>query len=87
MSNVTEDTSDGDGSGNETETSTFRNTAPTLLVDLAVVLAWIAAMTLLFRTAGWSLTLYYVVVFVGVLAYSLAIDPWRRIGRAVGQDS
>lgn len=48
-----------------------------LLVDVAVVLAWIAVVTATFRTAGWPLTAYYAVVFVGVLAYSLAIDPWE----------
>ena len=48
-----------------------------LLVDVAVVIAWIAVATAAFRTAGWPVTAYYAVVFAGVLAYSLAIDPWE----------
>lgn len=56
--------------------SRLRSGGTRLLLDLAVVAVWIGAMTLVFRTAGWSVTLYYVVVFVGIVGYSLAIDPW-----------
>ena len=48
-----------------------------LLVDVAIVIAWIALATVAFRTTGWPVTAYYAVVFAGVLAYSLAIDPWE----------
>lgn len=47
------------------------------LVDLAVVLAWVAVATVAFRAAGWSVTAYYAVVFAGVILYSLVIDPWE----------
>jgi len=43
-----------------------------LLVDLCVVVAWVAVASLVFRAAGWSVLAYYAVVFGGVLAYSLA---------------
>ncbi|AEH36317.1 hypothetical protein [Halopiger xanaduensis] len=55
------------------------DTAARYLVDLAVVVVWVVAATVVFRTAGWPVTAYYLVVFGGVLGYSLLIDPWARV--------
>lgn len=46
-----------------------------LLVDLVVVVGWVAAVSLLFRVTGWSRWVYYVVVFAGVVGYTLATGP------------
>lgn len=55
------------------------DTAARYLVDLAVVVVWVVAATVVFRTAGWPVTAYYAVVFGGVLGYSLLVDPWSRV--------
>ena len=47
-----------------------------LLLDFLLVVAWVAAISVAFRVAGWSRWLYYLVVFGGVLGYSLATDRW-----------
>ena len=46
-----------------------------VLRDLVVVVAWVAAASLAFRAFGWPSSLYYVVVFGGVIAYSVATGP------------
>lgn len=51
-----------------------------VIVDTVLVVAWIVAVTLAFRLAGWPLSAYYVVVFGGVIGYSLAVDPWAWRG-------
>ncbi|APW96635.1 hypothetical protein CHINAEXTREME_02090 [Halobiforma lacisalsi AJ5] len=50
-----------------------------LLVDVAVVVVWIIVATLVFRALELPVTAYYLVVFAGVVSYSLATDPreWR----------
>lgn len=50
-----------------------------LLVDVAVVVVWIIVATLAFRALELPVTAYYLVVFAGVIAYSVATDPrgWR----------
>ena len=45
-----------------------------LLLDLAVVVAWVAAVSVAFRAVEWPVVAYYPVVFGGVVAYSL----WGR---------
>ncbi|WP_090376060.1 hypothetical protein [Natronobacterium texcoconense] len=47
-----------------------------LLVDAVLVVCWIAVVTLAFRVADWPLSTYYVVVFGGIVVYSLALEPW-----------
>lgn len=51
-----------------------------LVRDLLLVATWIVAITTVFRLMGWSTTLYYLVVFGGVLGYSLVSDPWSSRG-------
>lgn len=43
-----------------------------LLFDLVIVAVWVLAVTLLFRVTGWSRGIHYVVVFGGVVGYTLA---------------
>ncbi|NHN48278.1 hypothetical protein G9464_11790 [Halostella sp. JP-L12] len=45
-----------------------------LAVDIVLVVAWVAATSFAFRAMGWPNWLYYVTVFGGVLAYSLAVS-------------
>lgn len=45
-----------------------------LAADLVLVAAWVAAASFAFQTTGWPVWAYYVTVFGGVLAYSLAVD-------------
>lgn len=47
-----------------------------LLVDLCVSIAWVVAATVAVRATELSLTAYYVIVFAGVILYSVAFDPW-----------
>ena len=42
-----------------------------LVLDLAFVVAWVAAVSVAFRTVELPVPLYYAVVFGGVLGYSL----------------
>ncbi|GAB3667490.1 hypothetical protein [Halopiger thermotolerans] len=58
---------------------TIGDTALRYLVDLAIVAVWVVAATVVFRTAGWPVAAYYVVVFGGVIGYSLLVDPWSRV--------
>lgn len=51
-----------------------------LVRDLLLVATWIVAITIVFRLMGWPTTLYYLVVFGGVLGYSLVSDPWSFRG-------
>ena len=44
-----------------------------VLYDLVVVLAWVLAVSLLFRTTGWPTWAYSLAAFGGVLGYSLAV--------------
>lgn len=45
-----------------------------LAVDIVLVVAWVAAASFAFGAMGWPNWLYYVTVFGGVLAYSLAVS-------------
>lgn len=54
----------------------------TVLRDLAVVLAWFVAATLVFRATGWPVAWYYLIVFGGVVAYTLLFDPWDGEGES-----
>ncbi|NGM68472.1 hypothetical protein G6M89_05515 [Natronolimnobius sp. AArcel1] len=47
-----------------------------LLIDLCVIIAWVVAATITVRVTDLSLTAYYIIVFAGVLFYSIAFDPW-----------
>lgn len=51
-----------------------------VLRDLALVTAWVAVVSVAFRTLGWPTWAYSVVVFGGVLGYSLAGGPWGSRG-------
>lgn len=44
--------------------------------DVLLVAAWVVAVSFAFRTLGWPTWAYYVVVFGGVVGYSLVGDPW-----------
>lgn len=46
-----------------------------VLRDLAVVFAWVLAVSFAFRALGLPTWLYYVVVFGGVVGYSLVTGP------------
>lgn len=46
----------------------------TVLFDLLFVLAWFGAVSVLFQQVGWPTWLYYVVVFGGVVGYSVVSD-------------
>ncbi|AFZ72365.1 hypothetical protein [Natronobacterium gregoryi] len=46
------------------------------LVDGVLVVCLIVVVTLAFRVAGWPLSADDVVVFGGVMVYSLALEPW-----------
>lgn len=46
-----------------------------VLVDLALVVAWFVAVSLVFAATGWPTWLYYLVVFGGVIGYSLGKGP------------
>lgn len=47
-----------------------------VLFDLAVVVVWFAAVSFTFRANGWPSEPYYVVLFGGVIGYSLVSKPW-----------
>lgn len=46
-----------------------------VLVDVAVVAAWVAAISFAWRLVPWPTWAYYAVVFGGVLGYSLVVAP------------
>ncbi|EMA30563.1 hypothetical protein [Halobiforma nitratireducens] len=58
-----------------------RERTTTLLVDVAVIVAWIVAATVAFWLFEWPVTSYYIVVFGGVIGYSLVADPGDWTGR------
>lgn len=48
----------------------------TLLRDAVLVVAWVGATSHGWGLLGWPAWAYYVVVFGGIVAYSLASEPW-----------
>lgn len=44
--------------------------------DLLLVIAWVGVVWVAWGGLGWPNWAYYVVVFGGILAYSLSGDPW-----------
>lgn len=53
-----------------------------LLGDLIILLAWVGVVSFAWGLFRWPTWTYYVVVFGGILVYSVATDPWRPGGPA-----
>ena len=51
-----------------------------ILGDLVLVIIWVVTVSFAFRTAGWPMWLYYVIVFAGVIGYSF-MDEWWTFRR------
>ena len=48
----------------------------TVLRDLLLVAAWVAAVSIAWGAFGWPPWAYYPVVFGGIVGYALTGDPW-----------
>lgn len=47
-----------------------------ILGDLVLVIIWVVVVSFTFRATNWPMWLYYVVVFAGVIGYSLMNEWW-----------
>lgn len=53
----------------------------TVGVDLIIVVAWFGVVSFAWGIAGWPSSAYYLVVFGGILGFSLAGEPWGKSNR------
>jgi hypothetical protein len=56
----------------------LRHNWPQMIVDAAILIAWLFAATAVFQWLALPSWLLYVVVFVGVVVYARITPTWRR---------